>query len=141
MATTWEKRDQTTEEENQAQPTASDGAYAKLIGALFLSAFVLYGVLAAGLFEDALAGLFEDGEGAYAAPRGSTALRAVLHFARRLAPFRPAGDPLHPAALAGRVGGLQATLSRRGRWAQSVARQHCVSTMIGETLIVKRHAE
>ena len=44
MATTWEKRNQTTEEENRAQPTASDGAYAKLIGALFLSAFVLYGV-------------------------------------------------------------------------------------------------
>ena len=44
MATTWDKRNQTTEEEVQAQPTASEGAYAKPIGALFLSAFVLYGV-------------------------------------------------------------------------------------------------
>src|SRR5262245_6335626 len=58
-------------------------------------------MLAAALFEDALAALFGDGEGACAAPRGSTALRAVLHCARRLAPLRPAGDPLHPAALAG----------------------------------------
>jgi hypothetical protein len=44
MATTWETRKRTTEPENQARPTAADGAYAKLIGALFLSAFVLYGV-------------------------------------------------------------------------------------------------
>ena len=44
MATTWEGRSRTAEAENQARPTGFEGAYPKLIGALFLSAFVLYGV-------------------------------------------------------------------------------------------------
>jgi hypothetical protein len=41
---------------------------------------------------DALLGfVLKTGPGAYAAPHGSTALRAVLHCARGLAPLRPVG--------------------------------------------------
>ena len=49
-------------------------------------------VLRAGRCADASGGfVLKAGPGAYAAPRGSTALRAVLHSARGLAPLRPVG--------------------------------------------------